>query len=540
MRRYQAVIPAIVALCIPLPACGDPQLFSPPERGSGNAPPPAVSDSVITLVAEASYAALAKIAEQKLPASIPVAGDGQIGCVDVPYLVPGHVGSHEECRNVFGKKVCVTVPDFTGPSAGTNKQCADYHLHAAVAKVGPFQIQGAGSKLHIAQAVHVAGKAGVGGALAEILSLSGKNFGVDASPQVEVEASLDRNWCPVVTVTPIGSWFNTADVEIIGKSCVGVDLSPIGHSQVCIGPKNVGIADILNQELDKRRGDLQSAAQSAIPCDAVKPKLASQWKSYTIPVSQPTLPVMYLDIQPTSAAFSGLVPNGDHLRIAVRVGAKTVLAAQPGPSEPLPLPSLEHLDAKTGGLDVSLQAVAPYRLVKQQLLKALKDRVFQNEIPGGHVEARVQDVDVYPSNGALALGLKVDAKIPGTWLGVSGWVYLVGKPVPSKEGKAVTLEDVRFATVIDSAFWSAAQSLFQGVILQEINAHSTFDLAKPIDDASGAITKAIAAAQIPGLAITAGAPALALESVSATSDNLVAVVKLALPLEVEVTEAIVR
>jgi hypothetical protein len=110
----------------------------------------------------------------------------------------------------------------------------------------------------------------------------------------------------VVTVTPIGSWFNTADVEIIGKSWVGVDLGPLGHPQVCIGPKNVGIANILNQELDKRRGDLQSAAQSAIPCDAVKPRLASQWKSYAIPVSQPSLPVMYLNILPTSAAFPAL------------------------------------------------------------------------------------------------------------------------------------------------------------------------------------------------------------------------------------------
>jgi Domain of unknown function (DUF4403) len=540
MRRYLAVIPAIVALCIPLPACGDPQLFSPPERGGGSAPPPAVSDSVITLVAEASYATLAKIAEQKLSASIPVAGGGQIGCIDVPYLVPGHTGSHDECRNIFGRRVCVTVPDFTGPSAGNNKQCADYHWHADITKVGPFQIQGAGSNLHIAQAVHVAGKAGVGGALAELLSLTGKNFEVDASPQVEVDASLDKNWCPVVMVTPIGSWFNSADVEIIGKSCVGVDLGPLGHPQVCIGPKNIGIANILNQELDKRRGDLQSAAQSAIPCDVIKPKLASQWKSYSIPISRPSLPVLYLNIQPTSAAFSGLIPSGDHLRIAVRVGAKTVLAAQPGPSEPLPLPPLERLDPRAGGLNVNLQAVAPYPLIKQQLLEVLKGRVFQNDIPGGHVEARVQDVDVYPSNGALAIGLKVDAKIPGTWLGVSGWLYLVGKPVPSKEGKAVTLEDIRFATVIDSAFWSAAQSLFQGVILQEIKAHSTFDLAKPIDDASNAITKAIAAAQIPGLAITTGAPALALESVSVTSDNLVAVVKLDLPLEAEVTEAIVK
>jgi hypothetical protein len=358
-RPYQAVIPAIVALWIPLPACGDPQLFSPPERGGENAPPPAVSDSVVTLVADAPYAALAKIAEQRLPTSIPVSGDGQIGCVDVPYLIPGHVGSHYECRNVFGKKVCVTVPDITGPSAGRNQQCADYHWHADIAKVGPFQIQEAGPTLHIAQAVHVVGKAGVGGTLAAILSLTGKNFEVDASPQVEAAASLDKNWCPVVTITPVGSWFDTADVEIIGQSCVGVDLGPLGHPQVCRGPKAVGIANVLNQEFDKRRGDLESAAQSAISCEVVKTKLASQWKSYAIPISQPSLPAMYLNIEPTSAAFSGFTPNGDRLRVAVRVVAKTVLALQPGPSEPLPLPPLERLDKNSGGLDVSLQVVAP-------------------------------------------------------------------------------------------------------------------------------------------------------------------------------------
>src|SRR5207245_2121817 len=113
---------------------------------------------------------------------------------------------------------------------------------------------------------------------------------------------------------------------------------------------------------------------------------------------------------------------------------------------------------------------APYELLKQQLRQALADQTFQKDVPGGKVEVRVVDVDVYPSKDSLALGLKIDAKTPGSWFNTSGWVYLSGNPKVAEGGKAIQVENIKFATVVDNAFWSTAGLLFQDEILKAINA----------------------------------------------------------------------
>ena len=82
-----------------LAGCGDTTLFQAPPRGSEAIPPPVPSDSVITLVAKATYTALNQAAETKIPRSVPLSGDGHVACLDIPYVNPGYVGSHEECIN---------------------------------------------------------------------------------------------------------------------------------------------------------------------------------------------------------------------------------------------------------------------------------------------------------------------------------------------------------------------------------------------------------------------------------------------------------
>jgi hypothetical protein len=534
--------------CLLLTACDDSILFTPPEHGGSNAPSPTVADSLVTLVATLPYATLARIAEQKLPQSSPISGDGHIACLDVPYVNPGHVGSHQQCvdkpyldfRGAGMETVCVPVPDIVAPSIGTHNQCADYHWHADINKEGAAQISRDGKSLRLSQGIHVTGQAGVGGDLAGLLSLHGKNIDVHATPRVNLGATLDKQWCPAITAAPVGSWVDDASVEVVGQNCLGINLGDLGHPEICAGPDNLGIANELNHEFDKHRDDLQKGAQNAIPCDSVKPKIASQWHPFAIKIERDKLPPLYLNIQPKSAAFSGIVPDDDRLRVAVRVGAQTVLAANPVDSTALPLPPLDPLSADHGNLEINLQAVAPYELLKQQLRQALANQSFQKDMPGGKVEVRIVDVDVYPSKDSLALGLKIDAKTPASWFNTSGWVYLSGKPTVVKDGKAVRVENIQFATVVDSAFWSTAQLLFQDEILKAIDAHATFDLSAEIDKAAKEITQAIAKADVSGLQIKAGVPSLSLDSVYVTASDLVAVVKLAMPVDAEVTEAIIK
>jgi hypothetical protein len=523
-------------MCGLLSACDDKVLFTPPERDAANAPAPAVADTVVTLVASLPYATLARIAGEKLPKSSPIGGNGHIACVGVPYFIGGHTEWNEKC--VLG--VCTKVPEVFGPSIGTHEKCADYDWHADIDKDGSAQISRDGPALRLSQGIHVTGQAGVGGDLAGLLSLNGKNIDIHATPRINLSATLDKQWCPVVTAQPVGSWVDDASVEVVGKNCLGFDFGPLGHPEICAGPINLEIANELNHEFDKHRDDLQKGAQNAIPCDSVKPKIAGQWHPFSIKIERDKLPPLYLNIQPKSAAFSGIVPEDDRLRVAVRVGAQTILETTPIDTAVLPLPPLDPLTADKGNLKINVQAVAPYSILKQQLRRALADKTFRKDLPAGKVEVRVLDVDVYPSKDSLALGLKIDAKTPASWFDTGGWVYLSGKPTVVKDGKAVKVENIRFASVVDSAFWSTAEVVFQDEILKAIDAHATIDLSAEIDKVANEITQAIAKADVHGLQIKAGTPDISLDAVYVAASDLFVVAKLAMPVDAEATEAILK
>jgi hypothetical protein len=94
--------------------------------------------------------------------------------------------------------------------------------------------------------------------------------------------------------------------------------------------------------------------------------------------------------------------------------------------------------------------------------------------------------------------------------------------------------------VLDNEFWKVVQGLFEAEILAALKDHATFDPSKDIDRAAGEITSAIAKAEVPGLKITAGPPALQLAGVHIAPDHLVAVVKLDMTFTTEITAALLQ
>ncbi|RWO70179.1 MAG: DUF4403 family protein [Mesorhizobium sp.] len=536
------------SVCISLAACNGDQLFQAPPHGGEAVPPPTISDSVITLVASIPYSALVQAGEAKVPNSVPLNGDGHVACMNIPFVNPGRVGSHQECfdkpyldfRGAGIERVCINVPDIVGPSIGTRNQCADYHWDASVNKDGSLRIAKSGADIQVGQSVHITGKAGLGGDLARVLSLSGKSFDARVSPQINMNVGLDSGWCPIVKAAPVGKWVDSASVELVGRNCVGIDLGALGQPEVCAGPVNLGLADVLNGEFDKHRDDIQNAAQSLLPCDAVRSGVSKQWHPFSIKIDRLKQTPLFLNIEPKTAGFSGLIAEDDAIRMVVRVGATTVLSPSEIATTGTAIPPLNSASADHGGLDVNLQAIAPYDFLKAELAAALKGKTFKQNIASNTIEIRIDDVDLYPSNGSLAVGLKIDAKLPGQWFDTTGWVYLSGKPTLVQGGKAITVEGIHFATVIDNKFWMIVQSLFETEILSALKEGSKFDLTKPIDEAASQITTDIAKANVPGLKITAGTPTIQLTGVHIAPDNLVVRTKLALTFDTEITSALLK
>jgi hypothetical protein len=419
-------------------------------------------------------------------------------------------------------------------------QCADYAWNATIEKDGPVRVSRSGADVRIDQNIHVFGRAGLRGDLAKVLSLSGKSFDVRASAAMDVNVGLNEQWCPIVKAVPVGRWVNSASVEVVGKNCVGIDLGALGHPEVCAGPVNLGLSDVLNNEFEKHRDEIQRVAQGILPCDAVRRPIGEQWHPFSIEVKRGGRSPLFLNIEPKSAGASGLIAEENAMKVIVQVDATTTLGTSGISSASESLPTLGNAAAKESSLDVDLQAVAPYEFLQGELGASLKGKKFKTEIASGTVQVEITDVDIYPSNGSLVVGLKVDAKTPGRWFNTVGWVYLSGKPTPGEDGKSVSVENLRFATVLDNEFWSVAGALFNNEILAALKAHSTFDLSSQIEDGTAQITTAIANAEVKGLKITAGPPSIRLTGVDVASDNLFIETRLDMRFDTQLTADLLR
>lgn len=514
MPGTRQLLICITMLGMVLFACRNSALFQAPPRGGSAAPEPEVAESVFTLVATVPYKTLVEAAEAKIPKSMSLGGSGQVACLNVPELKHGRVRM--------------------------DNQCAHYSWHADVRKDGPIKIGRSGADLRAEQNIHITGKAGVKGDLAGLLSLNGKNIDVRLAPAVKSSLALDKQWCPLVKVEPIGRWVSSATVEIVGKNCIGINLGPFPRQEICAGPVKLKLADVLNGEFDKRRGDLQQAAQDILTCATVRDAMTKQWHPFSIKVDRPGQPPLFLNIDPKSAGTSGLIVEDQGVKIAVQVGAKTVLSTTEIAPTPAPLPPLEKINASRGSLDVNLKVTAPYDVLKNELARSLKGKLIKKDVAGSKVEVRIEDVDVYPSDGAVVIGLKIDADAPGRWFNTKGWVYLLGKPRPAPGGKGILVDDIGFATVVDSDFWKVAQSIFQAEIDEALKRQAKLDLSKDIDKASSEITAAIAKADLPGAKVTAGPPSIALTNIYVAPDALSAVVKLSMNFDLEITAAILK
>jgi hypothetical protein len=520
---------ATLACLLGLAACDAPLSEKPPLK-STSAAPPAPTDSVIELIARLPYATIIKVADGKIPKTSPISGGGRLACLNVPFVDPPRSGFRQEC-GILG---CFPVPFVDLPNAGMRDECADYRWSADVNKVGPLNISKAATSMRVAQGVEVKGALGLSGALAGLLSMSGKNVDIRVAAIMDVNARLDNAWCPVINVQPVGRWIHEARIEVIGRSCL-----PFA-SQICLNPVAIDLADKLNEEFDRQRGAIQQGAASILPCETLRVLLAPHWRPYAIKIDRGTQAPMFLNISPSSASFSGLLPENDHLKLVVRIGARTQLMPTSIQVAPIPLPSLGDVAAERGGLTVNLQTHAPYQLLKTELSAAIKDKVFQMDVPGGTAKVTVKDVDVYPSDSLLVVGLQVVADVPGKWLNTSGWIYLSGKPSIARQGKAMKVDNIAFSAALDQKFWSVVHVLFQQQILSFLNSRATFDLDELIAKATTQLSASISKAEIRGLKISAGTPAISLTGVHVAAEGLVVDTRLQLPMDAEITEAAIQ
>jgi hypothetical protein len=505
----------------------------PPRVGVSVGPEVAPSTSTLSLVVKIPYQSIATMADSKIPPTTAIGGNGNI-CASLPHLNGGHTGHHTECHRVVFARICVEVPDFTAPSLDHRDACAGYDWNADIAKSGTISVGRSNSTIEVRQPVRITGRAGVRGALADLFSLRSKSFASDLMPHLNLAALLDANWCPLVTVTPGSDWVNDASAEIVGKNCLGFDLGPFGRPEICAGPINLSLRDVMNTELNKRLPGIQAEVSKALPCDLVRSKVTPFWRPISTKIEPLPGDKLYFNLVPIGAAFSGVVPEDDGVKIALQLIAQTSVGPNAILTDPLPLPPLGALKSDANALSLDLRLAVPYLLASHEIAKNLVGKEFTQHLTLGDLKVRIKDVDVYPSGSSVVVGLKIDADLPGNIVSTSGWVYLVGKPVV-QPGNIVRIDDLQYSTVLDSKFWILAQTLFDTQIKHLLSSYSQVDLSKQSDSASQRIVEQLTTLALPGVKLLPQKPTLMLNAISAETDNLSATLSIKMEFELEVS-----
>ena len=490
---HRAAVSLLIALAAS-PAAAQSLTQAPPAGAS-------IPDSTVTLSAFMSYADLQRIGEAKIPASLPVSGSGQAGCV-----------------KLLGSKVC-----------------ADYHWTADIHRDGPLTVEPSGAAIRLRQSLSIAGKAGLEGAI----KVDRADFAAHATPVADLSVEMNPQWCPVITASTVGHWVDSANTQLVRRVCGQIDLSFMKVKSACVGPVNVPLASILNDQLERHQAEIERAAERAIPCDRIRTRISEVWRPISIKLPIADGDPLYLDITPKSAAASRLVPGPDGVRLTARIGAQASLATAPAPADPLPLPPLGKAEAGEARLQADLTLVSPYDILKAQLAGRLVGHDFRQTTALGEILVHIEEVDVRASGSALAVTLKISAKTPSSALDTSGSVELTGRPIVADDGAGIRIVDLKYNAALDNTLWQAAQSVLQGEVLAEIAAQSHIDLAKRIDDAETRIGGALAKANIRGVTLKASKPHITLASVQVTPAGLTASAIVAMALEIELTAGLI-
>jgi hypothetical protein len=388
-----------------------------------------------------------------------------------------------------------------------------------VRRDGPVAVGRNGDAVRVSLPIRFDGNAGFRGDLARILGLDRKNFDGALVATLDLRFDLDQQWCPAVSAAIAFDWRRNPRVEIVGG--VNVDV----RSQVD-GP--------LRNEIRK----IERQIRDILPCERFHAELRRHWRGYSLPLQAGAgMPALYVLASPTSMAFSGMVPGDDRVGVAIVLRARTELATQPGPTDPLPLPPLTRAPYERGTIRIAVPIRAPYDMLTTAVSQALVAREFAAETPAGRVLVRPSSVELYPSGSRLVAAVAFAADLPGRLFDVSGTIHIFGTPVV-EGGRVVRLADVGFVRDLDHPAWSALSVALQDRILGELQRAAQQDLGPLAEDASRRVAEAARTGRTPGLQVELSPPQIGIESVVVSAEGLLAIVGMETAAEITVTRGI--
>jgi len=184
---------------------------------------------------------------------------------------------------------------------------------------------------------------------------------------------------------------------------------------------HINMTRFVEPKIRSQLGRVQADAQAAVRALDIRGKAEAAWGHAFKTVQLSETPQVWLKTAPQSVSFAGLRARGDVLEGSIEIAgtAETVIGNEPAAQALAPLPRLGRDVTEPGKFEIILPVSINYDIICQQVQQLVASQT-NNDGPV------TRDIQVYPSNGKLVVGLRMATSHSGSDAG--NWIYLTATP----------------------------------------------------------------------------------------------------------------
>ncbi len=344
------------------------------------------------------------------------------------------------CKKVLGIKIC-----------GTAK------WQYSVQRQGPPTVSGSGSQLQFTMPMRFFGNAGLSGDVAKVLNFDKLDFDGALNAILDLDIDLTEQWCPRIISQADYEWTKPPKLQWASRF-------------------DFDIQDQLDKALREQLSTLQGKVDQAIDCHEIRQQLDQHWQAQSIAVQLPEMGQMYLNIDPTGFAFSGLQIQQEKIGLAFALDAFTSLDPNPIIQTEKTLPPLVKTAYQPGKTQFDLTIRAGYEQLTSLVAAQVVGQTFNEQSPLGEIAVIIDSLDISSSADGLVLKTGFEAQLPGRKNKTPGTVYLQATPVLDAFSNTVKLKDIALTNILDSTVWNALVSVFKKQIIKQIETSAVLPL----------------------------------------------------------------
>lgn len=266
-----------------------------------------------------------------------------------------------------------------------------------------------------------------------------------ADVRASAVVDIDENWSPTAVVNADYSWNDRIGVDILGQ--------------------RVTFASKVDPKVREAIGKFQRSIPAQIEALALKDRLSGAWAKGFSAIQLSDNPSTWLRFTPKSVGYSGYEVSDGAIRLTLMANGvtETFLGPKPIDPKPTPLPKLTR-NLPPAGFQFYLPVLANYNTLEEAAEKALRIREEQTfDVPNvGKVKVTFTDVTIYQTaNGALAIGVEMNADPPNEWFDTNGTIWLSAVPIIDNAKRVASVGDLRIAAKTDNGAFNLLASILR-------------------------------------------------------------------------------